>query len=320
MKNIFSEYLPIDYIPMRDKTFLKRMLEYNRTSIIKVRNGNGFSKVSECNLCGSSKSDLILEKNSIDIVQCVSCGLVYASEMPNNFNDIYSNEDYLSQSIEAYEKNSKFRKERFGKERLNILKKYKTTGTLLDIGCGIGWFLEVALGTFDVIGIELSDSLRNYLKEKKGIISHKTIDDVDDNSVDIITGFDLIEHVPNPTILLDAIYKKLKPHGICLLFTPNVNSVGFNILKEKNSLLCPPGHLYYFSKSTIEKYARKSGFDVIKTWTKGIDVGDIYALELSKGQSIIAQYLSDNQHWIQHSIDMAGLGNHMRIILEKIVK
>jgi 2-polyprenyl-3-methyl-5-hydroxy-6-metoxy-1,4-benzoquinol methylase len=317
MKNIFSEYLPIDYIQMRDKTFLKRMLEYNRTSIIKVRNGNGFTKVSECNLCGSSKSDLILEKNSIDIVQCVACGLVYASEMPNNFDDIYSNEDYLSQSIEAYEKNSKFRKERFGKERLNILKKYKTSGTLLDIGCGIGWFLEGALGTFDVIGIELSDSLRNYLKEKKGIISHKTIDDVDDNSVDIITGFDLIEHVPNPTILLDAIYKKLKPHGICLLFTPNVNSVGFNILKEKNSLLCPPEHLYYFSKATIEKYARKSGFGVIKTWTKGIDVGDIYALELSHDNNVVAEYLKKNQRWLQHSIDIAGFGNHMRILLEK---
>jgi hypothetical protein len=109
----------------------------------------------------------------------------------------------------------------------------------------------------------------------------------------------------------------LKPKGICLLYTPNVDSVGFKLLKEKNSLLCPPEHLYYFNKSTLTKYAEKACFEILKVWTKGIDVGDMYAMELSSRNERIAEYLSENQNWMQHSIDEAGFGNHMRILLKK---
>ena len=92
-------------------------------------------------------------------------------------------------------KNSEFRKKRFGTERLKIIEDYKKEGSLLDIGCGIGWFLEVAMSNFDVKGVEISDSLRTYLKKNKGIDSFKYIDDIPDNTADVITGFDLIEFI-----------------------------------------------------------------------------------------------------------------------------
>jgi 2-polyprenyl-3-methyl-5-hydroxy-6-metoxy-1,4-benzoquinol methylase len=313
---IFSEYLPIDFESMRNKDFLEKMNQSNLSAIESVKNGGGWSDVMACNLCGNKKYDVYLHKNGVDILRCKNCELVFSSSIPNNFNDVYS-EEYLKRSIEFYESNSDYRKERFGKERLEILLNHKSSGTLVDIGCGIGWFLEVAKRNYDVVGVEYSDDLRDYLKAKKGIPSAKEIDDIEDNSADIITCFDLIEHVPDPGAFLNLIYKKLKQKGICLLFTPNVDSVGISILKEKSSLICPPDHLYYFNEKTIIQYAEKVDLTIIKVWTKGIDIGDIYSMELSNSNEEISKYLKDNQSWLQHSIDLAGFGNHMRVLLEK---
>lgn len=317
MKNLFKKYMPIDYSEMRSADFLSKMNESNVADINRVRNGKGFTKISCCDFCNSTNHEVYLLKNGIEILQCKKCNLVFSSEHPINFDDLYSPEEYLDYTIDAYEKNSKFRKERFGIERVNILKKYKKNGVLLDMGCGIGWFLEVASQSFDVCGVEISDSLREYIYKQKGIKSFKTIDDIENNTLDVITAFDLIEHVPKPLEMLKSMYDKLKKGGIGLLFTPNVDSVGFQILKEENNLLDPPGHLYYFNKDTIKMYAEKAGFKVEKIWTKGIDVGDLYSLELSKKETNIADYLYKNQYWIQDSIDRAGMGNHMRIILVK---
>ncbi|MBC8226588.1 MAG: class I SAM-dependent methyltransferase [Gammaproteobacteria bacterium] len=318
MNKVFDEYLDIDYSEMRTDNFLSRMNTSNIASIQRVQNGKGFKDVKTCNFCEGKNQSLYLTKNEIEILKCNDCDLVFSSVIPKDFNDVYSNEDYLASTIEMYEKNSEFRKKRFGTERLKIIKGYKKKGSLLDIGCGIGWFLEVAMSNFDVKGVEISDSLRGYLKKNKDIDSFKYIDDIPDNSADVITGFDLIEHVEDPSSLLKSIYRILKPQGICLLFTPNVNSIGFKLLKQKSSLLCPPEHLYYFSEETISKYAEKAEFNILKVWTRGIDIGDVYAEQLSLNNLALADFLNENQNWIQHSIDEAGFGNHMRVLLEKI--
>tara|TARA_Y100000816_G_C26021030_1_gene534151 strand:- start:32 stop:985 length:954 start_codon:yes stop_codon:yes gene_type:complete len=317
MKQMFKDFLPIDFKEMRSKSFIDSALKSNASDIERIESKGGFKHIDHCDFCGSEQRELYLEKNGIKVFTCKNCGLTYSSVHPNNFDDLYSAEEYLDQTIESYEKNSEFRKKRFGTERVDILKKYKKNGTVLDLGCGIGWFLEVAKNHYDVIGVEISDSLRKYMKDKKGINSYKSLDDVEDDSVDIITGFDLIEHVPSPSDMLIKIHKKLKPGGISLLFTPNVDSVGFSMLKEKNSLLCPPAHLYYFNKETLSNYAVKHGFEVIRVWTCGLDIGDLFALNLQQGQGQVAKFLDDNQNWLQHSIDKAEFGNHMRIILKK---
>ncbi len=317
MKKIFDNYLPIDLKEMRSKSFIDSAMKSNISDIKRVKQGKGFKQVNSCDYCGSSERELYLKKNGMNIYTCSKCNLTYSSSVPNNFDDLYSADEYLDHTIEAYEANSGFRKKRFGVERVNIIREHKNKGTLLDLGCGIGWFLEVAKEYYDILGVEISDSLRAYMKEKKGISSFKSLNEVDDESVDIITAFDLIEHVESPSDMLENIYKKLKKGGISLLYTPNVDSVGFDMLEEKNSLLCPPAHLYYFNKKSISNYGIRAGFKVVKVWTCGLDIGDLYSLSLKEKKVEVASYLSDNQNWLQHSIDKAGFGNHMRIILKK---
>jgi 2-polyprenyl-3-methyl-5-hydroxy-6-metoxy-1,4-benzoquinol methylase len=96
----------------------------------------------------------------------------------------------------------------------------------LDIGCGGGLFLAtLKRAGADVTGIELSDSRAFYSKTKHGIeVVKRTIEDeyweTFHGTFDIVTLWDVIEHVNYPLATLKAATKMLKPGGILLIDTP----------------------------------------------------------------------------------------------------
>jgi SAM-dependent methyltransferase len=316
ISELISEFKQIDYDKIRPKEFLIRELEYSKKAAENVKNKNGYQIVKNCDICNYTKFIKLIKKNNINIMECKNCGLVFSELIPVNINDVYSNQAYLTETIEAIDKESLYRKERFGKERLKILLKYKKRGKLLDIGCGTGWFIELAKEYFNCFGVEYSDDLIKYLIEKN-INVYKDIDDVK-NKYDLITLFDLIEHVPSPRKMLKNIYDNLiNDDGIILLFTPNYNSISFYKLGKQCSLLTPPAHLYYYTPLCFKRLAEDVGFIVENIEIAGIDIGDLYAQQLNIGNEETAKFLDDNQNWLQYSIDKSGIGNHMRIILRK---
>ncbi|MEN9564443.1 MAG: hypothetical protein RIR73_2687 [Chloroflexota bacterium] len=96
----------------------------------------------------------------------------------------------------------------------------------LDIGCGGGLFLsKLKAEGADVTGIELSDTRAFYAKEKHGFqVIKRTIEDEYwlqfHGTFDIVTLWDVIEHVNYPFATLQAAAKMLKPGGILLIDTP----------------------------------------------------------------------------------------------------
>jgi len=256
-------------------------------------------------------------KYNIPIVTCEKCDLTYATRQPRNFDDVYSQDDYLEKSILSYDKNRKYRIKRFGLERIKILKNYKKKGKLLDFGCGTGWFLEGAKDHFESFGVEYSDSIRKWLFEKFNIKTFKTLNSIKSEKFDIITAFDVIEHVPDPLDLLNNLKKKLKKNGIILIYTPNFDSLGFNYLSLNNNLLCPPNHLFYFNKKSFDFMCKKTNLKIVETQYRGLDVGDIYAMINENGDKKIANFLNQNSTLLQKFLDNIGYSNHIRFILKK---
>lgn len=122
--------------------------------------------------------------------------------------------------------------------------------------------LEVAREVYSVKGVEYSDTIRQWLEENLSIPSVKSLDDIDEE-FDVITAFDLIEHVPDPLNTLTAMGKLLRKDGVILIFTPNKDSLSFHITGEKNNLICPPQHLFYFNKNSFEYLANIAGLEIV---------------------------------------------------------
>ncbi len=287
-----------------------------KDSIKFVKKNHGFKKIKKCPVCFSERKESYLVQYGIKIVCCQNCNLTFSEEQPENFNDVYSNDDYLIKSINAYDKTRNYRIKRFAVERIGILKKYKKGGSLLDFGCGTGWFLEEAKKYYKVNGVEYSDSLRKWLKTKLNISSFKDISKIK-NKYDIITAFDVIEHVSSPLIFLRNLRKILKKDGVILIYTPNIDSLGFSYLKEKNNLLCPPHHLFYFNKNSFEYLCKKVDMKIVETQYRGLDIGDIYAFMNRKKNFRSADFLYKNFEKLQNFIDEISYSNHVRFVIKK---
>jgi 2-polyprenyl-3-methyl-5-hydroxy-6-metoxy-1,4-benzoquinol methylase len=302
-------------INLRPKNFNKEQEIKNKNSIKSVKNLHGFKKIKNCPICLFNKKKYYIKKENINYSICERCDLVFSEEQPRDLNDVYSNNAYLSTQINAYDKTRKFRIKNFAVERIKILKKYKKKGSLLDFGCGTGWFLEEAQKHYKVAGVEYSDSIRLWLKKKFNISSYKKISNLK-KKFDIITAFDVIEHVPNPLVFLKSLKKKLKKNGIILIYTPNVDSLGFSFLKEKNNLLCVD-HLFYFNQKSFKYMCNKSNMKIIETQFKGLDIGDIYGLMNRNNKVKTSRYIKKNFEKLQKFIDKIDYSNHMRFIIKK---
>ena len=161
----------------------------------------------KCNICGyDGKMEVLFQNiNNIGdrkIILCPRCQVqfLYPPLSEEDKNNIYNNEEY-----DAWGNNneifSSMKKENF-KNLIKKILRYKSSGNLLDVGCGPGYLLEEAkkIG-FNSYGIELSTIASNIAKKEFGEdkIYNGTIETCDwKNMFDIITMTDLFEHVDDP--------------------------------------------------------------------------------------------------------------------------
>ena len=140
-------------------------------------------------------------------------------------------------------------------------------GTLLDVGCGSGAFLQTAKSCgWDVVGVDpdpkaVANGLRLGLNVRQGGIEQFL---GEEKSFDIITLSHVIEHVHDPAALLKAIYRLLKPGGQLWLETPNIDSLGHHYYMKNWRGLEPPRHLTLFNQYSLKKMLFATGFNAIQ--------------------------------------------------------
>lgn len=146
--------------------------------------------------------------------------------------------------------------------------------TILDIGCGFGWFEVSAIkrGVKKVVGIE--HTKEDLATAKKGIKSKK-IDfriasavklPFEDKSFDTVVCFEVIEHIPENTEnqMLAEINRVLKKNGVLYLSTP-FNAIFARMFDPAWWLI---GHRHY-SNDSLRDYGIKNGFKVLRVYVKG---------------------------------------------------
>jgi len=218
-----------------------------------------------CNLCSQAGAIWYCRKDSIDVLRCPNCGLIYTAKMRGQEELL---RHYSSQYFQPYLKTEAIHlKQRFGK-RIREIRQYVFPGTLLDVGCGAGFFLKLASDTgYTVKGLELSPYAAQYAREKLGIhVFQGELGDADfsNESFDIITLWHIIEHVRNPRALLYQANKLLKKNGLLAIEVPNIGSPLARIAGKHWELMAPLEHFYYFNRSTITRYLTECGFAVLR--------------------------------------------------------
>ncbi len=235
-----------------------------------------------CNLCGSSENRFLFNAKdrlhgiggSFSYVKCVNCGLVYMNPQitpedigkfyPVNYAPHQSKAGQRQQNIKKLEKKSKIQY-----LTQNYFRKLNQNISLLDVGCGNGKFLNEIKTLFgcQVYGIDISAQASELAKKDfdlKVFVGTITQAPFSDNYFDVVTAWQYLEHVHNPLQTLKKICDLLKPNGICVISTPNIDCINAKIFKDRWYNADCPRHLYLYSPATINNLLEKAGLVLTK--------------------------------------------------------
>ena len=222
-----------------------------------------------CPACGSARPYAYrFTVNGSPVRQCQGCGLGRAE--PNGFDPgRYYTADYFNgQHSDGYADylgaEPVLRKE-FART-VTFIRKFMPGGRLLDIGCAYGFFLQEARHYYDVAGIELAADAaehcrRTGLNVVSGVADVPTLSRL--GQFDVITMFDVIEHLPEPDEVLATAARHLKRGGIMVITTGDFASVAARVMGPKWRLMTPPQHLWFFTRDSIRALGETVGLTMI---------------------------------------------------------
>ncbi len=204
------------------------------------------------------------------IVDCLNCGFVYA-------NPRWSEDDLMG-AYEAVEDGmyvaARQGRELTFKRHLAALEKKIGVGngrSLLDVGAYIGVFVEIAAAAgWDALGVEPSEWAAAEA-QKQGIdVIYGTQDapQLQGQLFDVVTMWDVIEHVDDPSGEMAKAYQLLKPGGWLVVHTMDIDSMAARLLRSRWPWLMDM-HIQYFSSSTMKQMLEKNGFNVIWSGAQG---------------------------------------------------
>ncbi len=228
-----------------------------------------------CNLCGSENRLPFRPETGLGMVQCTDCGLVYISPRPaaeelytlygetyfrNDESSVVGYTDYLADE-------SNIRKT--SQRRMKHIEKFiQPPGRMLDVGCATGFFIVEAHNRgWKVEGLDVSAFAVQYTDERFGFKTyHGSLMEAElrQGDYDVVTMWDVIEHVPDPKTSIQIVADLLRPGGIFELSTPDIASIPAKLTgKRWIGYKLADEHIYYFSVRTLSQMLNEAGFDVL---------------------------------------------------------
>jgi SAM-dependent methyltransferase len=152
------------------------------------------------------------------------------------------------------------------------------SGRLLDMGCGLGFFLKaiVQYAAWEAYGCEISPVAVRYARDTLGlanvICSRLEEADLPPRSFDLITLWDVIDHIPQPDPLLRRCHVLLRAGGICFMRTPNIiiqlpRARLKQLLRRRQpgiTYLQARDHAHHYSMSSIRRLLERNGFSRVQ--------------------------------------------------------
>jgi SAM-dependent methyltransferase len=230
-----------------------------------------------CDLCGSTRWEKTVSSHdyltglpgSFQFVRCLECGLIrqHPRLIPSALGAYYP-ENYPSFALSVESRRNLIRRidHRYGQlKRVRIVGESCHTGKLLDVGCGTGDFLSEVnrAGNWRAIGVEPNLYACAYARRVLGldvICGTLGVASLASAAFDVVTMWNVLEHVYDPKHNLRQAYRVLRPGGFLIFSVPVVHSLlrqWFGPYWVEWDL---PRHMYVFSRQTVERFLRETGF------------------------------------------------------------
>lgn len=290
-----------------------------------------------CPACGSSGGKNEFEKTGFNYVLCDKCGTLFANPRPklDALKKFYGDsESWVYFANEFYKPVLEARQEKIFRPLAQYVAAnipVPKQGTVGDIGSGYGLFLEelsrIWLDT-NIIAIEPSPDMVRICEGKGLKVIPAAIEEVTgwDGKFDLLTAFELFEHLFDPAKFLEKAYDLLSQNGYLYITTLNGEGFDIQVLWEKAKSICPPLHLNFFNPASMRVLFEKKGFELVKVSTPGeldwdivdgrfkeenVSPGRFWELVSKKGSHEAKEKL---QSWIKEN----GFSSHMRVLARKV--
>ena len=197
------------------------------------------------------------------MVTCRRCGLVRSDPVADT--DVIS--ELYARSGFQYEAEVRNLTRTYGRYLAELDRHGGGRESLLEIGCGNGFFLEEARrhGYAVVRGVEPSaDAVAQALPSVRDgiVVDVMRAGLFEDASFDAICLFQVLDHLPDPAAVLRESLRLLRPGGLVLCLNHDVGAVSARLLRERSPIV-DIEHTYLFSRATIGQLFEKQGYRVL---------------------------------------------------------
>ncbi|MTG97864.1 methyltransferase domain-containing protein [Myroides sp. BIT-d1] len=215
-----------------------------------------------------SVKDFTVSGEEFDLIVDERLNILRTTPVPSNevIGDYYLSNDYISHTD---------RKQTFFEKVYHLIKLYSLNkkvslinsyhhkkGVLLDIGCGTGDFLTCAAKLdWNVLGFE-PNSKAKTLAVSKGVEICDDLDTIENGSVDVLTLWHVLEHIPDLDAQVQEFVRLLNKQGVLVIAVPNYESYDATYYKEYWAAYDVPRHLWHFSKESLTKLLENYGFQL----------------------------------------------------------
>lgn len=278
--------------------------------------------VDACPACKSQRRQFAFRKEAFSYQSCENCGSVYVERRLNAamMETLYGPDGRsVYQMKHLYIPTADYRIETIYKRKAEALRSLTAGRRLLDFGCSAGYFMAAARNAgWDVDGVELNEFSANWAKQELGLeaVFHGDIREAGyaPQSFDIITMWDVFEHVPDPAALLELVKPYLKADGTIVIETSHIDCFETEFLNADNTNIVGDLHLIHFTLDALKKIATSRGFDVKNYEIFGLDLAHIMSFLRMKNQSKF-EIPSSLVNAIQQLIDETDKGCYIRVEL-----
>lgn len=228
-----------------------------------------------CPVCDAADLADVFREDPWQLVRCRACDLVFVVNPPTDeeLAHLYSfATGYHTQLRDDAEEIAEFHRQ--ARRKLDAVMRHQPQpGRLLDIGSTAGFFVKAAADAgWEATGVELSPDTSALARERYGVdVRTGRLEDMDfeEGSFDVVTLWDIIEHVRDPRATMARVARLLRPGGLVGILTPNLDGLFPRASYRVATLVGawpavePPGHLFQFSTRTLGDLLTRTGFEVL---------------------------------------------------------